>query len=247
MGPTLVIDLRTAEERSAAPNWAKGWRTLDFQRTAGADIQDLIGQSHVAGAAHRTLWRVDLMNPDRIFDYMKQQWWDAKTRAQAAMWEVLSGAELQRLRIRELNRRGLEGLYEATLETGGPELCFVLTLLASMADPVLIHCVKGKDRTGLVAALVLSVLGLDDAAIVADYAASDAAFADEWSPNPVPSSPISPDRLDTVQFSRAPASAMAHTLQYLRSRWGSPDQYLDSIGFGDAWRDRLRRSFAPPS
>lgn len=35
------------------------------------------------------------------------------------MWEVLSGAELQRLRIRELNRRGLEGLYEATLEGRG--------------------------------------------------------------------------------------------------------------------------------
>jgi Tyrosine phosphatase family len=39
--------------------------------------------------------------------------------------------------------------------------------------PIIVHCVKGKDRTGLVAALVQSVLGDARETIVADYAASD--------------------------------------------------------------------------
>lgn len=37
-------------------------------------------------------------------------------------------------------------------------------------------CVAGKDRTGLVTALTLSVLGVPESAIVDDYAISDAAY-----------------------------------------------------------------------
>jgi len=40
--------------------------------------------------------------------------------------------------------------------------------------PVLFHCAAGKDRTGVVAALVLSVLGVDVEEIVADYVLTEA-------------------------------------------------------------------------
>jgi protein tyrosine/serine phosphatase len=40
--------------------------------------------------------------------------------------------------------------------------------------PVLFHCAAGKDRTGVVAALVLSVLGVDAEQIVADYVLTEA-------------------------------------------------------------------------
>jgi protein-tyrosine phosphatase len=39
--------------------------------------------------------------------------------------------------------------------------------------PTVVHCAAGKDRTGLVAGLVLALAGVDREAIVADYLASD--------------------------------------------------------------------------
>ena len=48
-------------------------------------------------------------------------------------------------------------------------------VLDPASHPVLFHCAAGKDRTGVVAALVLAVLGVHDEQIVADYVLSDAA------------------------------------------------------------------------
>jgi protein-tyrosine phosphatase len=42
------------------------------------------------------------------------------------------------------------------------------------ALPGLVHCTAGKDRTGLVVALVLEVIGVPDEVIAADYALSEA-------------------------------------------------------------------------
>jgi protein-tyrosine phosphatase len=41
--------------------------------------------------------------------------------------------------------------------------------------PVVMHCFAGKDRTGVLAALTLALLGVSDIDIMADYAASEAA------------------------------------------------------------------------
>ena len=53
------------------------------------------------------------------------------------------------------------------------ELCRTLQLIAAAAPgPVLFHCVAGKDRTGLVAALLLALAEVDAEAIAHDYAVS---------------------------------------------------------------------------
>jgi protein-tyrosine phosphatase len=45
-------------------------------------------------------------------------------------------------------------------------------LAVSLTRPAVVHCAAGKDRTGLVVALVLSIVGVRDEAIVADYMAT---------------------------------------------------------------------------
>jgi protein-tyrosine phosphatase len=45
-------------------------------------------------------------------------------------------------------------------------------LVAFAESPTVFHCAAGKDRTGLVSALVLRLLAVDDDVIVADYMAS---------------------------------------------------------------------------
>ena len=52
--------------------------------------------------------------------------------------------------------------------------------VAHAEGPVVFHCTAGKDRTGVLAALMLAAVGADRGAIVADYAATSANLAGEW-------------------------------------------------------------------
>jgi protein-tyrosine phosphatase len=57
----------------------------------------------------------------------------------------------------------------------------VATALRTIADPnagaVLVHCAAGKDRTGVIVALALSLVGVRRDAVVADYARTDERIA----------------------------------------------------------------------
>ena len=64
--------------------------------------------------------------------------------------------------------------YLEMTEVGGWALARAVALLAFDAPlPAVFHCMAGKDRTGVLAALVLRVLGVADSDIVLDYALSD--------------------------------------------------------------------------
>ncbi len=56
------------------------------------------------------------------------------------------------------------------LEVGRDSLVEALTLLGEGARyPLVFHCAAGKDRTGVLAALILEIVGVDRELIVADY------------------------------------------------------------------------------
>ena len=133
LGHRTVLDLRSPSERDPA-NWTQGWQVRDFVREGSYAEADL--------RAPNTLWRIDVLDADRLYDYLEAEWWTAQQRSEATMWRVFSGQELRRMQLRELNARGLTGLYEAILETSGPELRFCLELLTTAQRPVLVHCVK---------------------------------------------------------------------------------------------------------
>lgn len=65
----------------------------------------------------------------------------------------------------------LMGFYRIALEDRSAALRAILSTIAT-APPgaVLFHCTAGKDRTGIVAALVLGAAGVDRQTIVEDYA-----------------------------------------------------------------------------
>ena len=67
--------------------------------------------------------------------------------------------------------------YEQMLRHGAPALSTAIdTLAADGALPAVVHCSAGKDRTGVLSALVLAFLGVPDETIVEDYALSSAAM-----------------------------------------------------------------------
>jgi protein tyrosine/serine phosphatase len=104
---------------------------------------------------------------------------------------------------------------------------------------VVIHCVGGKDRTGLLTAFLLHLAGASDAVVAADYALSeerllprhqawfDAAETDEEL-----------ERLRRI--AQTPAASMAGVFAELERRYGSVEGYLRHIGLTEVDLDQVR-------
>jgi protein-tyrosine phosphatase len=122
--------------------------------------------------------------------------------------------------------------YAGMLDRFGDRLARALDLLVTSDRPAVFYCEAGKDRTGLVAALLLSTLGVSDADVAADYALTTGAL------------PVIVGRVrDGITFERndkpipdhaltAVEATMLTTLAALRERYGSLDAYLTAHGLG---------------
>jgi protein-tyrosine phosphatase len=118
--------------------------------------------------------------------------------------------------------------------------------VAAVADAqpggVLVHCHAGKDRTGLVVALMLAVSGVEPDAIAADYALSGPNLASSlagW----IGSAEAPEEREQRRRVGLAPERAMADVLIELDDRYGGAVSYLLSGGLPEgaltAIRNRL--------
>jgi len=119
----------------------------------------------------------------------------------------------------------------------------LMTLAAPGGLPALVHCTAGKDRTGLVVALVLGLLGVPTPTIVEDYVltaqylvgtyleevrqrAARNGIPWEWYQHQVDCHP---------EF-------MHTTLQYLEERYGNIATYARTIGLSDEQCARFREA-----
>ena len=137
--------------------------------------------------------------------------------------------------------RYLADRYADLAQTGTAGLAEAVGLIADSANaPVVVHCVAGKDRTGIVCALTLAVLGVDDADITADYALSSAASA-RYSAWLASVTPGGVERAGAVPG--LPRRGDADLPDELRAGHGSVEAYLRHAGVTDeqlaALRDHL--------
>ena len=63
----------------------------------------------------------------------------------------------------------LGDLYYMMMRYAREPIASVVEYIASAADPLVFHCAAGKDRTGVISALLLSLLGVSEADVVEDY------------------------------------------------------------------------------
>ncbi|AOT57355.1 MULTISPECIES: tyrosine-protein phosphatase [Streptomyces] len=135
--------------------------------------------------------------------------------------------------------------YLEVAEDGVVELRRALELIAAGDGPLVFHCASGKDRTGLLAALVLGLLGVDDETIVADYALTELAtgrLVADWSASDPGREPTWP------HFGRAPGEVMRRFLDGLASRYGSlPGYAAGRLGADEALVGALRRHLLEPA
>lgn len=123
----------------------------------------------------------------------------------------------------------------AVLEHTRPQLKEVLEVIADAArEPLLFHCVAGKDRTGVIAALLLALADVEPDAIAADYAASTGQLAEAYL---VRYSNL--DRAEIFEALRCPEEGVHNMLAYL-DQYGGAVGYLRAIGLSDARIARLR-------
>jgi protein-tyrosine phosphatase len=121
----------------------------------------------------------------------------------------------------EYGHAGFLWMYQNFLEYGRNAMCHVVQTLADSQGGVLYHCSAGEDRTGVVTALLLSLVGVSDQTVVADHSLS---LTRE----------ILAARGRTgeaaTQRMAAPLQAMRAWLEMIRERWGSVEGYLLDAG-----------------
>jgi protein-tyrosine phosphatase len=120
----------------------------------------------------------------------------------------------------------------------------VAAIVAAIADAqpggVLVHCHAGKDRTGIVVAVVLSLLGVADDDIAEDYALTMASFEPlivEWLDH-MSGDLAERDRLR--QLATPSGEAMLEMLAHLAAVYVSAESYLQAGGLADDQVARLR-------
>lgn len=131
--------------------------------------------------------------------------------------------------------------YESVLEMAGPAIAEMFALLANTDRyPLFVHCVAGKDRTGVLSALILRVLGVPDNDIVDDYALTARVRPpEEMLRRMLRENGVDPDKVREDPW-QAPPVVMESTLRILDEIYGSTRAYLSQIGVPDDHVDALR-------
>jgi protein-tyrosine phosphatase len=116
-----------------------------------------------------------------------------------------------------------------------------MALCAADALPGLVHCSAGKDRTGIVSALVLAVLGVPDEVIAADYALSSR-YLDPDSTAAIGQLQASTGLGDSLTrpLLISPPALILEVLSWVRAASGSVEGYLLGHGVRQAELDQLR-------
>ena len=132
-------------------------------------------------------------------------------------------------------------IYRSILDDRSEQVGAALAALATPgALPAVVNCTAGKDRTGLIVALVLGLAGVPEETIVTDYALSGTCLGGiylEEARRRAEAQGFSYDLLVLCD-----PGFIRTTLAHLKRRYGGIEAYVRTTGLGDAEIDQLRRA-----
>ncbi len=106
------------------------------------------------------------------------------------------------------------------------------------SSTVLTLRLASQDRTGVTAALVLSIIGATRSEILRDYIRSEAYGLSDKGRAVFAHVP----EMDARYWGSAQPEEMDETLNFLDREYGSVNRYLTTIGFDRTWQHRLMES-----
>ncbi len=136
----------------------------------------------------------------------------------------------------------LSAVYRYMVHERGTTITAAISrLCAAGALPGLVHCSAGKDRTGMLVALILAAIGVEDDVIAADYALSRTYLLAEPTAaiRQVRASTGLGQRLD-LELMGSPPEIILTALAEVRGQAGSVTGYLLRHGLTEAELDTLR-------
>ena len=132
-------------------------------------------------------------------------------------------------------------VYREFLTRFHREFAHAIGVVASARDDgaVLVHCVGGKDRTGLVSALLLRLARVAPSLVADDYGVSARNLEPRdraW----IEAADDEDERERRARIAGSPRDAMAHVLHDVDAQWGSARGYLLAGGLDEATLDAAR-------
>lgn len=156
---------------------------------------------------------------------------------------VLQGARPEPIVAGAIADPGVMGyvrMYQIVLEHSKHNLARALRLFCDASNlPVLVHCIHGKDRTGLVVMLLLLLCGVDKQLVMEDYAVSEVLLKEGRANQHLTG--ISA-YLTTDQVMASSQHVMGKTIDHLVSKYGSIRAYALDIGLTPREIAAIRRN-----
>lgn len=139
-----------------------------------------------------------------------------------------------------LSSPSLPALYAVMIDTAGPLFVEAITLLSQERDGAAVfHCSAGKDRTGFIAAFLLTLLGVDRDSVLSDYALTEQYLGEEFR-QALAAHLASAGVSVTSMATEAKAEWLADVLDRLDREYGGVEGYLTEHGLRAQVLDRLR-------
>lgn len=241
-----------------------GTKNLKQQRVIAisgiSNLRDLGGYPASGGGATR--WKVVLRSAGterllkdgqrKLIDYGLRASIDLRTPVQCqdnpdvfqhsaeVAYHMLPLIDTRELETRVDSAPTADGYWLLLTERGAAFRAVMETILAAESGATLVHCSAGKDRTGLVCALLLGTAGVADDVIVEDYALSQKLLTDPSDEFRQMALAHGYEEHEYDRLMTADPAAMQDVLGRFRRHYGGIAGYLSAIGFGAEAQARLR-------
>ncbi|KAH8171489.1 tyrosine phosphatase family protein [Sarocladium implicatum] len=137
------------------------------------------------------------------------------------------------LRFSQYGTNGTEGFvnaYRTILQAAaGPFAKILSHLAAPEPTPLLVHCTAGKDRTGLICAIILSLCGVQDQFVAEEYSLTEVGLRhrrQELIDHLLQKPALNGDREAVERMIGARPESMIAALKMLRDEYGSVQDYV---------------------
>jgi len=141
----------------------------------------------------------------------------------------------------------LIAFYMAAIDTRGAAISAIMAEIAGVEQgAVLFNCTAGKDRTGIIAALLLGLADVPHDQIVEDYTLTADLITDLVAEFLELSRARGGDTESYAKLLQSPGPTMASTLAQIQAKYGSISEYLEAIGLPLSDVEKLRSRLLKP-